>query len=146
MPRARRPKPRIAVKPIQARMLAPCGINCAVCIGHLREKNRCPGCTDPREAAKLPHCRRCHFLTCPEPRRSRRFCFDCTRFPCRRLRQLDLRYRTRYRMSPIENLEAIRALGIRRFIAQEKVRWMCSGCTATLSVHRDNCLNCGQPR
>ena len=146
MPRARRPKPRIAVKPIQARMLAPCGINCAVCIGHLREKNRCPGCNDPREEAKLPHCRRCHFITCPEPHRTRRFCFDCTRFPCRRLRQLDLRYRTKYRMSPIENLEAIRSFGIRRFIATEKARWMCSACTATLSVHRAACLICGQPR
>ena len=145
MPR-RRSKPAIAVKAIQAQMIAPCGINCAVCLGHLREKNRCPGCMDPRDEAKVPHCLRCHFIVCPEPLRHSRFCYDCSRYPCRRLRQLDLRYRTKYRMSPIENLEAIRALGIRKFIAREKVRWKCPACGANLCVHRPACLRCGQTR
>ena len=145
MPR-RRAKPAIAVKAIQARMIAPCGINCAVCLGHLRESNRCAGCTDPRAEAKVPHCTRCRFILCTEPHPDSRFCYDCSRYPCRRLRQLDLRYRTKYRMSPIENLEAIRAVGLRKFVAREKARWKCPACGATLCVHRPACLRCGHPR
>ena len=141
----RRKLPTVAVKAIQARMIAPCGINCAVCLGHLREKNRCAGCNAPRDEAKVPHCTRCHFILCPERARSRRFCYGCARFPCRRLRQLDLRYRTRYRLSPIANLEAIRELGLRKFVAREKTRWKCPACGATLCVHRPACLRCGRP-
>ena len=142
----RRAKPASAVKAIQAKMIAPCGINCAICLGHLREKNRCAGCNAPRDEAKVPHCTRCHFILCPERARSRRFCFGCSRFPCRRLRQLDLRYRTKYRLSPIANLEAIRELGLRKFVAREKTRWKCPACGATLCVHRRECLQCGHPR
>ena len=29
---------------IKTRLIAPCGMNCAVCLGYLREKNKCPGC------------------------------------------------------------------------------------------------------
>ena len=51
------------------------------------------------------------------------FCGECAAFPCRRLRQLDLRYRTKYGMSMLANLEAIRTFGIRKFVAlQELIR------------------------
>ncbi len=146
MSRARRPKLAVAVKPIQARMIAPCGMNCALCIGHLREKNRCPGCNDARDEAKPPHCVHCRIKECMEQGHPNRFCGECPAFPCRRLRQLDLRYRTKYGMSMLENLEAIRAFGIRKFVAREKKKWACPGCGTTLCVHRNECLHCGHPR
>ncbi len=52
------------------------------------------------------------------------FCYDCADFPCDRLRHLDKRYRTRYGMSEIENLEYIRDHGIERFLENERARWV----------------------
>jgi hypothetical protein len=53
------------------------------------------------------------------------FCCDCEEFPCAKLKHMDKRYRTKYGMSEIENLEFIRDNGIRKFIAREQKRWMC---------------------
>lgn len=25
-------------------LIAPCGMNCSICMAYLREKNKCPGC------------------------------------------------------------------------------------------------------
>jgi hypothetical protein len=135
-----------APQPIQLRMIAPCGMDCALCIAHLRAKRRCPGCTGRRDDEKPPHCVSCAIKTCVVSGRPRKFCFECSSFPCRRMRQLDLRYRTKYGMSMIENLEFIRASGIRKFVAREKVRWACPQCGQSLCVHRGACLRCGQPR
>ena len=40
------------------------------------------------------------------------FCFDCDKFPCDRLKRLDKRYREKYGMSEIENLNKIREIGL----------------------------------
>jgi hypothetical protein len=45
--------------------------------------------------------------------------------------RLDTRYRKNYRMSMIENLNAIKISGIRNFIKTEKNRWTCSKCGGT---------------
>jgi hypothetical protein len=140
------PLSRIKQKPIQAGMIAPCGMDCALCIGHLRENNRCPGCNHREDAIKAGSCRHCTIKRCEAQGHSNRFCFDCTKYPCRRLRRLDQRYQTKYGMSMLENLEAIRAFGIRTFVAREKIRWACPDCGATLCVHRNECLRCGRPR
>lgn len=50
-----------------------------------------------------------------------KYCFGCGSFTCDRLNNLDKRYRTKYGMSMIENLENIRKLGIRHFIRNEKI-------------------------
>ena len=141
-----RAEPGFPVRAIQARMIAPCGMNCALCIGHLREKNRCPGCNDLKRATSPTYCRQCRLRNCTEQGQANRFCGDCAAFPCRRLRQLDHRYRTKYGMSMLANLEAIRTLGIRKFVAREKKKWACPGCGATLCVHRKECLRCGRAR
>ena len=49
-------------------------------------------------------------------------------------------------MSMLANLEAIRTFGIRKFVAQEKKKWACPACGATLCVHRKECLHCGHTR
>ena len=87
-----RAKPDFPVRPIQARMIAPCGMNCALCIGHLREKNRCPGCNDLKRTPSSTYCRKCRLRNCTEQGHPNRFCGECAAFPCRRLRQLDHRH------------------------------------------------------
>jgi ribosomal protein S27AE len=76
-----------------------------------------------------------------------RFCSDrCGRYPCKRLRDLDKRYRTRYGMSMIDNLEFIKSSGIRVFLKKEKERWTCKKCGGTICVHREFCLDCGNKK
>jgi len=65
------------------------------------------------------------------------YCSDkCEKYPCLRLRNLDKRYRTRYGMSMVENLENIKKFGIEKFVVAEQSRWKCSECGELLRVHR----------
>ena len=106
---------------ITQRLIAPCGMNCAICKAYLRKKNPCHGCRDVER--NNPKTRfQCRLRTCD--RRKGNYCFSCQEFPCDRLKHLDLRYRMRYGMSEIENLEAIRKNGIRKFVASERSRWI----------------------
>jgi Protein of unknown function (DUF3795) len=125
-------------------LIAPCGMNCGICIGFLREKNKCPGCNSDSEN-KQKHCTKCVIRNCEYLEESTSgFCYECPKYPCPRLKQLDKRYRTRYHMSMIENLNNIKALGLDEFLVQEKLNWTCPACKAVRSVHRENCLVCGK--
>jgi ribosomal protein S27AE len=131
---------------ITAEMIAPCGMNCAICIGFLRERNPCAGCLGDDEH-KPRHCVICAIKNCPElENETEKYCFTCGKFPCARLRTLDKRYRARYGMSMVENLGNIRALGIEKFVANERKRWTCPECGSLISAHRDECLHCGHSR
>ena len=138
---------------ITATMIAPCGMDCAICMGFLRdsrEKNVCPGCNGD-DARKPQSCAACRIKDCPELDGAERassgqaFCFTCAK-PCTRLKQLDKRYRTKYGMSMLENLATIRELGIEAFVARERVRWTCPGCAGVICVHRGECVYCGRSR
>ncbi|MBI9049103.1 MAG: DUF3795 domain-containing protein [Anaerolineaceae bacterium] len=127
-------------------LIAPCGMNCGLCIGYLREKKPCAGCHGDDEN-KPKHCVVCRIKTCLEMESStEKFCYTCKKFPCARMHQLDKRYRTNYGMSMIENLERIRDVGLEAFVVLEKERWKCPECGAILSVHRKMCIYCGQAR
>ena len=116
--------------PFDPSLIAPCGMNCGLCSARLRPKNRCPGCNAGGEG--LPkYCATCRMRLCEE--RTGPYCFDCPGFPCARLRRLDRRYRTRYGMSEIENLECIRDHGSEEFLGNECERWVTGG--SVLCVH-----------
>lgn len=69
-------------------------------------------------------------------------CCDCDKYPCRRLKQLDKRYRTKYHMSMLENLEKIKLQGMEEFLKAESVRWTCRECGNIVDVHRNTCHMC----
>jgi len=107
-------------------------------------KNLSPGCRS-FSADKSAYCRRCIIINCEVIKtNSSGFCYECEKFPCRRLKQLDKRYRTKYAMSMLENLTNIRELGLAAFVAGEKERWRCLKCGGTICVHRGYCYNCGE--
>jgi hypothetical protein len=123
--------------------IAPCGMNCGICVAYLRDKNKCPGCRGidinkpvTRSQCKIKNCSTFQKEKSP-------FCIECERFPCDRLKHLDKRYRTKYQMSMIENLGHIKELGLTKFIANERIRWACSACGGTVCVHKGYCYNCG---
>lgn len=106
---------------ITHKLIAPCGMNCALCRAYQREKNPCHGCNIAEQ--NMPPTRiNCRMRTCTM--RKGRFCCHCPDFPCDRLRIMDKRYRAKYGMSEIENLEFIRKYGIRKFTARERRRWI----------------------
>jgi len=127
-------------------MIAPCGMNCALCMAHQREKNTCNGCWSA-DGYKAKSCSNCIIKNCVLLGKTEsKFCFECSKFPCTRLKQLDKRYRLKYRMSMIENLNNIRLSGLEQFIQNEVLRWRCEICGGTICVHRAYCLTCLSPR
>jgi hypothetical protein len=89
---------------LRVELIAPCGMNCCLCICYLREKNTCGGCRsdDEGKAKSVLACtiRKCETVRAGEPG----FWSECAKLPCPRLKRLDARYREKYRMSMIENL------------------------------------------
>jgi hypothetical protein len=130
-------------------LIAPCGMNCGLCVAYQSQKydlkkqgfhrKYCPGCL-PRGENCLHMGDRCELM-----RDGRvRFCFECADFPCRRLKALDKRYRTKYHMSMIENLEFIRQNGLGAFLEEQEKKWRCGKCgDAKICCHNGLCFSCG---
>jgi hypothetical protein len=133
------------MKKISTKLIAPCGMNCGICLGYLREDNHCPGCRGNWEQNRK-YIRKCIIRNCELLKKNKqKFCSDeCGKYPCRRLKALDKRYRTRYGMSMLENLENIKKFGIIKFIKNEEKRWRCAKCGGTICVHRGYCYSCGK--
>jgi hypothetical protein len=124
-------------------LIAACGMNCGICIAHLRVKNPCEGCFRKDCENKPKHCRSCSIINCVSLAKTESgFCFECEKYPCKRLKELDKRYRTNYGMSMIENLNYIQVHGLEMFLVNEEKRWSCKECGAGISVHRNFCLHC----
>ena len=124
-------------------IIAPCGLNCSLCRAYIRERNPCPGCHGS-EIKKSNACLTCAIKNCEElAAGGHQFCSSCDKFPCAELLQLDARYKAKYGVSAIGNLEHIKAIGVERFIAEETAKWSCSECGSLLCMHKPQCLNCG---
>ncbi|MHB1314366.1 MAG: DUF3795 domain-containing protein [Christensenellales bacterium] len=127
---------------MDAALIAPCGMNCKLCVAHMRKKNKCPGCNGA-EQEQPPYCARCSIRHCEMLQQSKsNLCCECVAFPCARLRRLDRRYRTEYRMSMIDNLETILKAGMDAFLKEQQARWTCPTCGGVICVHKGECLRC----
>ena len=127
-------------------LIAPCGMNCSICMAYLRGKNTCAGCRGVNTYKPVTRVR-CKIKNCRIFRSDKaKYCFECGNFPCEVLNHLDTRYRTKYHMSMIENLEQIKNYGIRKFIKDEVKRWTCTKCNGTICVHKGYCMKCGEKR
>ena len=120
------------MKIFKPKLIAPCGMNCNICVAYLREKNKCPGCN-------LLNPKKCIIKNCAQLKKNNwKFCSTrCEKFPCQRLKSLDKRYRTKYGMSMIDNLKFIQKKGIRKFIKKEEERWKCKD--GVICVHNKKC-------
>ena len=134
---------------IPIKLIAPCGMNCRLCWGYIREKNTCPGCLSKeiQESQKSKYRTTCKIRNCERITKGKtKYCSEnCGGFPCTRLRQLDKRYRSKYGMSMIENLRIIYETGIKQYILNEKLKWICPECGEMICVHKPICLSCGYP-
>ena len=122
--------------------VAPCGVICDICLGFQRDKNKCVGCNSIGN--KPYHCTVCSIKSCAEKKGNEKLlCYDCVKFPCRRIKDLDKRYTLKYGESPVQNLNRIKEIGLTQFIDIEKEKWKCSRCGQLLCVHKEACLICG---
>jgi len=97
-------------------LIAPCGMDCAICAQYLARQNEVK-----KKRIKIPYCtgcrirgKNCAFIIkhCALLRQGKvKYCFECMKFPCRRLKVLDNRYRKRFHMSMIENNELMKKYG-----------------------------------
>lgn len=123
-------------------LVAPCGMNCGICMAYLRDKNICNGCWSSN-GSKSKSVLQCIIKNCELLQKTdSKFCYECSQFPCKRLKQLDKRYRLKYNMSMIENLLYIKRSGMDVFLQKESIRWKCETCGGTICVHRKYYLKC----
>jgi hypothetical protein len=123
---------------MEEQLIAPCGMNCCLCINYQSMKNDlksrgvrkkyCPGC-NPRGENCVYMGDQCELLA----KGKIRFCYEYEVFPCKRLKTMNKRYRTKYHMSMIENLEFIRDNSIELFLKGEEIKWLCHECGGVIS-------------
>ncbi len=131
--------------PIPKVLIAPCGMNCAICsrylaYAHKMKRSQCAGCRPRNE--------RCTYLfaKCRGINHTAKsdavFCFKCSSYPCAQINRADNRYRRNYDMSLKENLEHIKSRGIGSFIEEQYEKYRCAGCGGLRSVQNGKCFAC----
>lgn len=130
----------------QEQLIAPCGMNCAVCSAYIAQRldlkkkgirrTYCVGCR--------PRGKNCTFMShiCKKIGEGLvKYCYECPQFPCPRLKRLDKRYQ-KYNVSMIDNLNFIKEQGIDKFLAKEAEKWECPKCGDVICCHTQSCYNC----
>lgn len=129
----------------EKQILAPCGINCRLCLANQRKKNRCDGCY-AEYGVRAKHCETCKIKLCEgHGGKQTPLCIECEKFPCKRMKHIDARYIKGYGVSLIQNQEKYKNLGAEAFIEEEKRIWICGTCGESLCIHREVCQKCGAP-
>jgi hypothetical protein len=128
-------------------LIAPCGMNCAICRAYLaythgipRKKGKityCAGC--------LPRGKNCYIKQgCKKLSKHQiQSCSECDTIPCEKLAHLDKRYRERHNMSMVENLKLIKTKGLNEFLKNQQEKYTCPNCGDIICVHDAKCLACG---
>jgi ribosomal protein L40E len=132
-------------------LIAPCGMNCALCAGYLALKNDIK-----KNGVMIPYCngcrprdKKCAYLKrgCENIRDKKiMYCYECDIFPCDNLIHLDKRYKKFYKMSMLDNLIFIQEEGLKKFLEKEKQKWICRECGGMLSCHNGICFQCGMDK
>ncbi len=133
--------------PIKEELIAPCGMNCAICSNYLAyinklNRSQCAGCR--------PTNKKCTYLfeKCTgvnhslEGNAAAQFCFECDRYPCKEVNRMDHRYRENYKMSVKENLEYIKENGVGEFVKAQYSEHRCPNCSGLISIHNKKCFRC----
>ena len=134
----------MTTKGFSEELIAPCGMNCRICIGFFgytmsgkKRKMQCIGCN--------PSGKSCAHLKkyCEKLKKKEiEYCYECIDFPCERLQKLDMKYRERFDMSTVANLEYIRDKGMKKFLQEQEESYKCHNCQGVICVHNCKCYSC----
>jgi hypothetical protein len=125
---------------IDNRLFAPCGMNCMVCCVHLKDKKTCCGCFGD-DNHKPERSKTCKIKSCTKEK-GLTYCYQCSEFPCKQIKNIEKSYNKLYNTSLIENSRKAQSEGIAAFEASEREKWMCKVCSGVISLHDAECSNC----
>ncbi len=129
-------------------LVAPCGMNCALCKNYLAythgvpqqrgKVSHCPGC--------LPRGKNCYIKRgCKKlSKHQLNSCGDCADMPCENLKRLEKRYTERYGTSFVANLKEINEKGMAQFLQAQQAKSKCPTCGGIVSIHDKKCYSCGK--
>ena len=131
--------------PISKELIAPCGMNCAICSRHLAyvnglKRSQCIGCRQRNEKCTYLF-QRCTGIN-HDSKGDALFCYECDQYPCKQIDRMDKRYRKNFNMSVKDNLKFIKEKGINKFIVEQYDKYRCSTCGGLISIHNGKCFNC----
>ena len=130
---------------ISKELIAPCGMNCAICSKYLAyvnniKRSQCIGCRPRNEGCTYL------FEKCTGINNGLNgntvFCFECSQYPCKQINRMDARYRKEYKISMKDNLDTIMRMGIDKFIEGQYKKHSCSKCGGLISIHNRKCFKC----
>ena len=133
---------------MNSELIAPCGMNCAICKSYLaythgvpRKRGKISWCAGCNPRGKNCYVKRgCKQLT----KHQIQYCYQCKEtMPCAHLARLDNRYRERYGMSMVENQKTLKEKGMDEFLRLQAERYTCPDCGDVVSVHDGKCYGCG---
>ena len=127
---------------IDISMFAPCGMNCKVCYKHCYHKKPCAGCLNS-DKGKPEHCRKCKIEDCIKAK-ALSYCFECTEYPCKWIKNLEKSYNKRYSESLIENSIIVKQKGIAHLMVTHIQKYACTECGGIISLHDKVCTECGK--
>jgi hypothetical protein len=140
------PNRAVQIQTGDSRIIAPCGLNCSLCRAYARDRNTCPGCRGGN-SSKSKACIACAIKNCENlAAGGYQFCFSCFEYPCADLSRLDGRYKVKYGISAIANLNHIKSVGVEHFVIEEAATWACPECGSLLCMHKSRCTSCGFTR
>lgn len=136
---------------------APCGLFCGACPALMANKQDlvsefamrcglsecdviCHGCRSDTNAV---FCKDCQFKACIRSM-GVDYCFECQEFPCQKL--IDFKNDPEPHHSlVIQNLVAMRVVGVEGWVEEQTQRWSCPNCKAPFSWYEHQCGNCKAP-
>ena len=68
-----------------------------------------------QDMGKPEHCRKCKIKDCIKVK-GLSFCFECSAYPCKLIKNLEKSYNKRYQASLMENSEFVRQYGLERCV------------------------------
>ncbi|HAE61301.1 MAG TPA: hypothetical protein DCG38_03040 [Eubacteriaceae bacterium] len=125
---------------METNMFAPCGMNCMVCYKHCYHKKPCAGCLNS-DAGKPEHCRKCKIKECVG-KKGVSYCYECSEYPCKQIKNLEKSYNIRYGASLILNSQFVKENGLNKFMKQQKEIYTCPNCGGIISIHDSECSEC----
>ena len=127
---------------IEREYLAPCGVNCMLCSRHMDQKRPpCLGCLNGGSPTST-HCKTCRIKLCAF-NQGFHGCFECGKFPCKRIKTLEKRYREHYGYLLMEVAQTARQEGVDTLLAQQLAAHTCPDCGGLISLHTRRCSECG---
>ncbi len=132
---------------IEQELIAPCGMNCAICSRYLSyvnnlKRSQCVGCRPGNKKCSYLF-EKCSGINCTlKGNATASFCFECDQYPCKQINRMDDRYRINYEMSVKDNWECINKMGVDKFTNEQYEKYHCSKCGGLISIHNRKCFKC----